>query len=360
MLIPLPGHGPQRSAGQPSHPTAAGRPVWYALAGALLVGLAQPAAAQVFQDAALQALYAAERMADLEAAAQQRLANRPDDAQAVLGLALAALAGDDSARREAAIRRAESCIKHSAQAAECHYALGVVLGVQAMSQGMLKMASSVGTVKAALLDALRLAPQWYPARSAVVEFYLQAPGMIGGSSAKAAEAARGAPQPDQARALAARVALDDEQFDAALAGLYAVQAGPLAALDPALADDVQQWITAAGFGLLAKGQAAQAKPVFERMQRDHPTQAAGYYGLGRVQHGLGAPADAVRSYEQGARLKGAAVYPFDYRLGLALQALGRSEPARAALTRFVAAGKGQAKTLDDAKKRLAQLGSPPA
>lgn len=360
MLMHPPGRGPLCPAGLAGRPTPAGRAVWRTLAGAVLVGLAQSATAQVFQDPALQTLYAAERMADLAAASQQRLANRPDDAQAVLGLAMAALAGDDSARREAAIRRAEACVQQNPQAAECHYALGVVLGVQAMSQGMLKMATSVGTVKAALLDALRLAPQWYPARSAVVEFYLQAPGVIGGSSARAADAARGAPQPEQARALAARVALQDEQFDAALAGLYAVQAGPLAALDPALADDVQQWIASAGFGLLSQGQAAQAKPVFERMQRDQPAQAAGFYGLGRVQHALGAPADAVRSYEQGARLKGAAVYPFDYRLGLALQALGRNEPARAALARFVAAGKGQAKSLDDAKKRLAQLGIPPA
>ena len=88
-----------------------------------------------------------------------------------------------------------------------------------MTQGMVKMASSVGTVKAALIESLRLAPQWYPARSAVVEFYLQAPGLIGGSTAKAIEAARTAAKPEQARALEARVALEDERFDAALPGL---------------------------------------------------------------------------------------------------------------------------------------------
>jgi predicted Zn-dependent protease len=150
------------------------------------------------------------------------------------------------------------------------------------------------------------------------------------------------------------VALDDGRFDAALAGLYGVQPGA----DSALADDVTQWTVAAGFGLLAKGQAGQARPVFERLVREQPGQAIGAYGLARVLVEQGALADAVRLYGQSARLKGAADLPVDYRLGLALQAQGQNEAARAALGRFVAAGKGSGKSLDDARKRLAQLGGP--
>ena len=326
------------------------------LAAASLLLAATAAPAQVFKDPALQALLTAERMSDLETTANQRLAGHPDDAQAVLGLAMSAMAGNDGPRRETTIRRAEACIKLTPLAAECHYALGTVLGVHAMTQGMVKMASSVGTVKAALQESLRLAPQWYPARSAVVEFYLQAPGLIGGSTAKATEAARTAAKPEQARALEARVALEDDRFDAALAGLYGVQAGT----DSALADDVQQWTAQAGFGLLGKGEAAKAKPVFERLLREQPTQAVGAYGLARTLMELGATVEATRLFEQAAKLKGATQLPVDYRLGLALQAQGQTEPARAAYARFVAAGRSQGKSLDDARKRLAQLGGPPA
>jgi Flp pilus assembly protein TadD len=46
----------------------------------------------------------------------------------------------------------------------------------------------------------------------------------------------------------------------------------------------------------------------------------------------------------------------DYRRGIALQELGRKDEARAAYTRFVAAGKGQKAALEDARKRLAELG----
>ena len=359
MTIPLHPSPPQPSRRGPLSYRLSRQPAAHTsargLAAAALLLAAAAAPAQVFKDPALQALLTAERLSDLETTSSQRLATNPDDAQAVLGLAMAAMASNDGPRREATIRRAETCIKLNPQAAECHYALGTVLGVHAMGQGMVKMASSVGTVKAALQESLRLAPTWYPARSAVVEFYLQAPGLIGGSTAKAAEAARAAAKPEQARALEARVALEDERFDGALAGLYSVQPGA----DSALADDVQQWTARAGFGLLGKGEAAKAKSVFERLLREQPTQAVAAYGLGRSQLELGATAEATRLFEQAAKLKGAAQLPIDYRLGLALQAQGQTEPARAAYARFVAAGRGQGKSLDDARKRLAQLGGPP-
>lgn len=320
---------------------------------ALAIGCAGPVQAQFFQDPALQALLAAEKFAELDSLASQRTAARVDDAQAVLALALAAMSERGGpARREAAIRQAEGCVKQAPQAAECHYALGLVLGAHAMSQGMAKIAGSIGTVKSALLESLKLAPQWYPARSAVVEFYLLAPGLLGGSQAKALETAKGAARPEQVRALEARVALADERFDAAITALSALPTGA----DDALADDVQQWLATAGFGLLGKGQAAQARPVFERLLRQRPDQAVGAYGLGRVLFEHGELAEAVKRLEQSRPLKGAGMLPIDYRLGIALQAQGQAEAAKAALARFVAAGRGSNKSLDDARKRLAQLG----
>jgi len=325
-------------------------------AAATLVLLAGTAQAQLFKDPGLQALYDAERVGELDAAARKRLADKPDDAQAVLGLAMAALQGNDGPQREAAIARAQACTKAQPQAAECHYALGTVLGVHAMSQGLMKMAGSVGTVKEALLQALALAPQWWPARSAAVEFYLVAPGMLGGSQAKAAELARTAPRPEQVKALEARIQLADERYDAALNTLQALQPGS----DSALAEDLASWAATAGFALLGKGQVAQARPVFERLVRTQPQHAVGAYGLGRLHLEQGAHAEAVQWLERAGRLRGAAQFPIDYRLGMALQAEGRTEPARAALGRFVAAGRGSSKALDDARKRLAQLGGAPA
>jgi hypothetical protein len=317
-----------------------------------LLTIAGTASAQVFKDSALQALLDGERHAELDRLALQRVTAQADDAQAVLALALGALRQNDGPRREAAIQRAEACLQKAPQAAPCHYAFGSVLGVHAMSQGMLKIAASVGKVKDALLQAMTLEPQWYPARSAVVEFYLAAPGFAGGSVAKAQEAARAAAKPEQQQALEARIALHEERFEAVVKALQ-----PLQSADSALADDVAQWTAIAGFGLLKAGKPDAARPVFERLLQQRPDQAIGPYGLARIATDTNAPADAVKLLQQAAKLKGAENLPIDYRLGMALQAQGQNDAAKAAYERFIKTGRGQKSSLEDAKKRLGGLGA---
>ena len=67
-------------------------------------------------------------------------------------------------------------------------------------------------------------------------------------------------------------------------------------------------------------------------------------------------AEALRLYELAAGLKGAAEWPVGYRIGIAQQQLKRNDAAKASFTRFIAAGKGQKSSLEDARKRLEQLG----
>ncbi len=308
---------------------------------------------QMFKDGALQALYQAERHDELLRSAQQRLASQPDDAQAVLAVAMASLSRDDAALRKQALQLAEACVEKQTRAAPCHYAWGVVLGVQAMSEGMLKAARSAGTVRTALSTAQELEPAWYPARGSLVEFYLLAPGMMGGSTSKAAELARAAPAPEQVRALEARIAMSDRRFDEALKLLTALPAG----LPPALAEDVRDWAVQSGLGLANAGQGAAAQAPLEKLMREHPEHAGPAYALARVRAEAGHHEAALQLYDQAARLRGAAQLPLGWRVGISLQQLGRAEAAKASFQRFVAAGKGQKSSLDDAKKRLAQLGA---
>jgi tetratricopeptide (TPR) repeat protein len=321
--------------------------------GALAGPAAAQASGQLFQDPALQALHQADKADELMRAATQRLAARPDDAQAVLGVAMAALSRDDAAARQQALQAAEACVQQAPQAAPCHYAQGVVLGIQAMSEGLFKAARSAGTVRKALARANELEPAWYPARGALLEFYLLAPGMMGGSTAQAVELARAAPTPEQARALQARIAMQERRFDEGLKLLSALPAG----LPPALAADVRQWAVQCGLGLVNNGQAAAAQPALEKLAREHPEQAGPLYALARVRAESGQHEAALALYEQAAKLRGADELPLAWRVGISQQALGRSDAAKASFQRFVAAGKGQKASLDDAKKRLAQLGA---
>jgi tetratricopeptide (TPR) repeat protein len=308
--------------------------------------------AQMLADPALQALHVADRPEDLQRAALKRLSAQADDAQAVLALTLAALERDDPAARQAALPRAQACAERLPASAACQYSYGVLLGLQAASEGLVKAMRSVGAVKGALTAAHEADPAWYPARSALVEFHLLAPGMLGGSRSKADELARRAPRPEQVAALQARLAMQDKQWQPALALLAALPA----LQDTAVLDDVHSWGTQAALGLVNNKEPAKAQAWFERLMRERPGRATGAYGLARVRGELGDWAEAQRLLEQAQGLKGASNWPVLYRLGIAQQQQGRLDAAKASYQAFVSAGKGQKASLDDARKRLEQLG----
>ncbi len=318
-----------------------------------LAALAPAAQAQMFKDPALEALYEAEKTDELHRVSQQRLSAKADDAQAVLGLAMAALLRDDAAARKAAIERAEACVAVRPDAVPCQYALGVVLGIQAMNEGMMAAMRSIGPVRDALRAAHQGDPQWYPARSALMEMNLELPYMMGGSKSQAETLARGAPRPEEAAVLALRLQLADEK--AAGAVLAAYQALP-AGLEHSLAEDARGWALQAAMMLARQGKAAQAQPFFERLARERPNHAAGFYGQALVKAEGADWAASLRLLEAAAKLKGHDAFPLPYRMGIAQQALGQNDAARASFTRYLKNERGRVDQRDDARKRLDQLG----
>jgi len=322
-----------------------------ALVALAFAALSPVAFAQMLKDPALEALYQAERWDELQRVAAARVAAQPEDAQAVLGVALAALARDNAPARQAAIQRAEACIEKQPKAVPCHYSLGVVLGIQAMSEGLFKAARSAGTIRDALQAAHENDPAWFPARSALSEFYLMAPGMMGGSTTKAAELARSAPKPEQALLLQARGAMLEKKFDVALQAFMALPSQP----DAAAAEDARAWAVQCVLAVVGAGQAAKAQPLAEKLAREQSRYAQPVFALARVRAEAGAHEEALKLYEQSATLKGAEDLPLAYRMGIELQELGRKAEAKAAFTRYIAAGKGSKNSKDDAKKRLEQL-----
>jgi hypothetical protein len=313
--------------------------------------------AQMFKEADFAAAYAIEKLADRNAAlskrAADRLAAKPDDAQALLALAIATGGETKADKREAVVNQLEACRERAPSAAECHYGYGLLLGIHAMQQGILKAMTSAGKIREAFARAVELEPAWFPARSALVEFYVQAPAVAGGGLGKAREAAKAAPKPEQTRVLEARIAVHDKKHDEAVKLLAAHRDGA----DTEVNDAARNTWHAVGFEWLNDGKADKAKPVFERSVREWPERATGLYGLGRAATDLGQAAEGVKWLEQSAKLSGAEFLPIDYRLGLALLAAGQNDAAKAALTRFVGSkGSWSKKNLDDAKKKLTELG----
>jgi tetratricopeptide (TPR) repeat protein len=226
--------------------------------------------------------------------------------------------------------------------------------VQAVNGGMLKAMTLTGRIHDAFAKAVELDPLYFDARDGLVQFYLLAPGIAGGSVSKAREvaAAAQARQPEHAKLLRARIAMREERWAEAERELASVQAGADAALRSAVREAWGQ----VGAVYLHNAQPAKARPVFERLQREYAAYALGFYGMGRLLLDAGSLDEAIAALERARGLTGAVRLPIDYRLGLAWLQKGDKARAKSLLERFVSAGKGHPNNLGDAKKRLAELG----
>jgi tetratricopeptide (TPR) repeat protein len=326
-----------------------------ALAACML--LASGARAAV-RDPQLQALADAHKTAEVEQAAAARIAARPDDGAAWLAYTEAVLestGADAEARRTAALARLNACVQKTPQVAACHYGIGAVTGVQIMAQGMMKAAFGIGSVRDEFTKALELDPSFAPARAGLVQFYLMVPGLAGGSVSKARDIAQaeGRRAPEYGKVLDAMVlAYQDRPADAERV-LATVQPGA----DLELAEELRgQWV-AIGFGWLQQKKPANARAVFERLAKERPEQPDAHYGLGRALADLQQWDAAVAELKAAAALPGHESLPVDYRLGVALQGKGDAAQARAAFTRYLASANPNPKNVDDARKRLSDLGS---
>lgn len=83
-----------------------------------------------------------------------------------------------------AILEYKTLVNFNSKNANYHYKYGGALGMKALSVSKLKALSIIGDVKYAFLKAAELDPEHVDARWALVELYMQLPGIIGGSTNK--------------------------------------------------------------------------------------------------------------------------------------------------------------------------------
>ena len=333
------------------------RPLAAALVACAFSAVAPSLRAEVLKDPQWQALAEARRFAELEQLAGARVAAKPDDGDAWFAYTqgVIGLRGDGAgAKRDAALAKLQACVKATPQVAACHYGVGVVTGVQVMTQGMMKAAFGIGQVRDEFARALEIDPQFFSARSGLVQFYLMVPGIAGGSVSKARDVAQGAVarQPEYAKLLnAAILQYDDKPADA-----ERVLAGVQVGTDASLAEELRgQWV-ALGFGYLEAKQPARARTVFERVTKDKADLVEGHYGLGRTLIELKQWDAAIAELQVAATLPGHDALPIDHRLGVAWQGKGDVAQAKAAYARFLALPGQNPRNVDEVRKRLAELG----
>jgi tetratricopeptide (TPR) repeat protein len=203
------------------------------LAAAGLVSLAVSALAAD----ELATLLRAHQYAQAERIASDRLQHDPTDAIALAAKAEAI--GKD--RPDEAIGLAQQCVQAHPQHSRCYLALGNALGAKARNARPLAAMHLAGEIRDAFLHAVWLDPHNTDARFALLDYYLQAPALVGGGKARARTLAAQteAINPAAARLMQAQLDLANGTLDKAEAELLSVPASD----DEMVADRERELLT---------------------------------------------------------------------------------------------------------------------
>ena len=296
----------------------------------------------------LQALALSHQHAALEAMARQRLARDPLDDAALWYWGLDA-AGEPRLRVEL-LARAQECVRGNPQSARCQNLWGVLIAARLMEEIDLTALHGIGEIREHFENAVTLAPQDYAMRHDLQAFYLEVPGVLGGSHRKARAQAQALAGTDPTRAvlLRAEIAISDKDFDDAEALLASVQPGA----DRLLAKDLQAVQVDLGNAMIEADANLRARALFEHLLQQSPQEPELHVGLGRSLIALKQACGAVMAFERALQLDARA--HVQHRLAAAAEAAGDKAKAIEAWQR-VLAEPAEAAHADKAHERLAAL-----
>lgn len=317
----------------------------------LLIGAT--GAAQAKTDDQLGQLLKQREYGQVDRHARERLRANAADEQAYNFVALAALAGDAS-MREDAIPVIKTCTEKLPKSSRCLHRLGQLYGVAAMSGGMMAAVKYGGQIKDLFVQAVEGDPANFEARRDLVQFYLQAPGIVGGSVSKAQEqaAAHARINAQQAKVLELDIHIHRKEWDQAEKLL-----GTLGGDDEASRNAARSATANLGFALINANLLPRAQKVFEAGLKLQPAFAVYHFGIGRVQLESKQVDAAIAALERATELDPA--IGAQYRLGIAYQLKGDKTRAISNFERFLDVKPPRTgKAADDARQRLEQLKRP--
>lgn len=145
---------------------------------------AQGAAASLRQQGAAQ--FEGRRYDEARATFESVARSDPDDAQAAYYLGRIALVDGNG---EEGAHWLERAVKRDERRPQYHYWLGRAYSREALRSGRFKQMQLAGHIREEFETAVRLDPDYIDARFALLQYYLVAPGLFGGSTDKAARQA---------------------------------------------------------------------------------------------------------------------------------------------------------------------------
>jgi tetratricopeptide (TPR) repeat protein len=298
------------------------------------------------------ALIKAKKYAEVERATTAKLATEANNADALVAKTELILIEGKTSRLDEGIKIAEQCIASNPKNSECHEALGNVLGIKAQKGGMMSAVSSLGTIRDSFKKAIELDPKNFNARSSLVTFYLEVPGLMGGSTSKAKELIVDTNKinPAAASLLQAKLDLKEENVEKARTGALAVNASGT----PVIAEIQNDVLLEIGRAFVIGKKLTEGEKMFREVIQRFPDSSAAYLGLGRALQEQGKHKEALPQLEKSLSIDASAAA--FYRLGKVWQALGEKVKAVSAfeksLTFVPELGK---KTRADAEEQLKLL-----
>ena len=321
-----------------------------ALASAIALTLVlamQPASASDYS-----ALKKARKYPEAERLASAKLAQDPANVEAMAARTDAILAAGDETRIGEAVKQAEQCVATQANNAGCHLVLGKALGSKAMNGGMMSAMGYVGTIRDSFKKAVELDPRNLDARFSLLQFYMMAPGIMGGGSSKAEALATqtAAVNADAGKLMQSMLALSDGKLAKAEADAVAAHPGA----DDDLQEQQEAQLVNVAFKFMQEKKFADADRVFRDTLKRYPDSDNSHYGIARVQQEQGKHREALAVYEQVlVKMPKPHVY---YRIAQSQQALGEKAKATASYEKTLSFKNGLPKKLrSDAEDQLKAL-----
>ena len=298
------------------------------------------------------ALIKAKKYPEAERAASAKLAKEPANAEAIIGKVDAIMGAGAESRIGETVKLSQQCVAASPANAGCHLVLGKSLGWKAMHGGAMSALGYAGDMREAFKKAVELEPKNLDARFSLLQFYMMAPGFLGGGTGKA-------------ETLAGQTAALNAEAGKVMSGMLDVAAGRAAkaealamALRPGADDELNERQEALLNNIAGKyvteKKYQDADRVLREASKRFPNSETTQYVLVRLQQEQGKHREAVAGLEQLLAKQPQA--RLHYRLGQSLQALGEKAKAASAFEKALAMKTGlSGKQLSDAEAQLAGL-----
>jgi tetratricopeptide (TPR) repeat protein len=221
----------------------------------------------------------------------------------------------------------ERAAKQQQGSAVYHFWLGQAYGAQAQQANVLRQPSLARRTKQEFERAVQLDPDYLDARAGLMQFYLLAPGLMGGSVDKAREQAAEVRRRDPYRGafLAASIAQRQKDVAGAMREYQAILVQ--------YPDSVAPWLALATLHAQRK-EWEQAWGVVDRMVKALPEAMVGQYAVGRVAAESGsvstvAPPRSPATSRYRPKPGEPSLASAHWRLGAVREAQGQREAARA-------------------------------